>query len=604
MPNGFSIDDGALREITLPTGGKITYGYWLIDSTDQGNPLTSPTPSGLLPNLPPGGRPGYYYYATDTTAAVISRVECDPTVNPRCDDLSQNRQLNSVTTYSRMDFFIRNPPGTGQIDKWTITRRVVVQKPDGNRDGSSQPTTIADRYLFHVSVTAPYFEGGLELEKRSYLTTTSTGTAAKTEVSCYEADAGVKTCGYMSGGSVNGYGLSGNVRLQKTTTYYGMDPSGNADGSCPALTGSTNSCWERTWTDYNSQAREYGTATVSAQSGFLLYDTSARSTVTTWAPLITSDTWLLKRFTQRTVSDTSRSGSCTTDLAPCIVSAYRTYDAARPAFVTQTYTWDPGAGPLHHFLTPDTLGNPWSEEFRGETTSLTGSFTNTRTFRGGLVLSNIRTGVAWRSFDVDRDTSTGLITASRDPNNLQTGYAYDALGRLRRVMPPGTEAATSYCYFKWDPGTPSRGATVLSKRGAANECANDDGVPALGSAAVEAYLYDGFGRISRQIKSLPNPNGGSYFAVRQSTYSPGGQLSFQSEWAPCGTSPSPTDYTACLSAGTSYGTTFSQFDYQGRPQSIVTADGQVTNKRYFDPTPSGGGFDEATAIENLGGQRT
>ncbi len=66
----------------------------------------------------------------------------------------------------------------------------------------------------------------------------------------------------------------------------------------------------------------------------------------------------------------------------------------------------------------------------------------------------------WRTYDVDLDASTGLVTASRDPNGLTTTFTYDSFGRpLKTTLPSG--AYVDYVYTPASGGNP---AEVLTKK--------------------------------------------------------------------------------------------------------------------------------------------
>jgi RHS repeat-associated protein len=159
----------------------------------------------------------------------------------------------------------------------------------------------------------------------------------------------------------------------------------------------------------------------------------------------------------------------------------------------------------------------------------------------------------WYAKNYIRDLSTGWVTFSSDPTGLGTNYSYDSLGRVTSIIPPGGDAPTNISYDLPTQTTAIRdGGTGLFTR--------------------QQYLYDGLGRLLREIRLMP----ANSYAVRLTRYDPAGHTSFVSEWAAC------PDLPTCGGASPTAGTNYSNFDPFGRAQTIRKADGAMTTVSFAD----------------------
>jgi RHS repeat-associated protein len=428
-------------------------------------------------------------------------------------------------------------------------------------------------------------------------------------VQCFQANAGApaapdKICGVMENATkIWDFTNVDSLRPNRQETWYGANPipdkftapNGTTTDGCTNSTASAP-CWQDDFTGFNPRASEYTTVIRSSNSDILSASRGAtRANTTAWVcpatgtpppqcnPLGTG-IWLPKLYSSKTVTDTP----CT--FAPCAVTTDFDFDTAT-GFLNFTSVNDgPTVWMKRSFtrdLTPGAPGDPLTESF---TASFDGTtFTNTRAFQSGLATSSRRTappGIAWKEFDVDRNTSTGLIATSRDPNGLATTYQYDALSRLTSINPPGGDLATTYCYNDWVPSSPSGRPYVLVKKGG-SVCLPDDGAPGLGSGSFEAYQYDGRGRLVRQAKRLPNAlagTGSSVFSFKEIRYNSAGLKSFESEWVPCAVTAGPNNVTSCFSTPALPGnaTSYSNFDFLGRPKTVLAPDGFITTRSFDD----------------------
>jgi RHS repeat-associated protein len=148
------------------------------------------------------------------------------------------------------------------------------------------------------------------------------------------------------------------------------------------------------------------------------------------------------------------------------------------------------------------------------------------------------------------DPSTGLPVSSFDTAGLETDYEYDVFGRLLWSKPRGTGNGgwTEYVY------TPASGSikpNVLVRRRA-------NGSKTASILAVNQIVFDGFGRVFQELKTLPDTTS----AKRETAYDPVGNKSSVSEWT-VGTPGNKTYYSG--------------YDPFGRPGTIQPPDGAAHN---------------------------
>jgi len=437
----------------------------------------------------------------------------------------------------------------------------------------------------------------------------------------------INGCGYATGSAYGSTTITpytgSNSRLQKRATWYGDNPASTLTlngGDCTQT--ATIPCWQSAFGGYNVAAGEYSTETKTANNGKLMPTGGAtwqwRKTTTIWNPQ-TGANWLLKLFTARQVEDHYSNGCPVNAMPSSVVSNY--LFSTSTGFLQNVQRTDQTAigGPITAFINrafaPDSVGNPGAEIVTASGPEFSADqFSTTRTFQNGLLLTRKEDGLApsWKAVDIRRDPTTGVITSSLDPNGWTTTYDYDALNRLTSVSPPVGEVATTYCY-KLMSGNNAYNY-VLAKKGGTSvtSCLPDDGAPGLGSGALEAYQYDGFGRIVREIRRQPNQlsSGSSFFAFRQTNRNAAGLPSFVSEWTPCS---GATNVMSCFGTdvSTGYGTRYQNYDFLGRARLIIAADDTPSTPsrttRSFDdtigsPAIRNSDFSEFTAVANVGGQ--
>lgn len=592
----FSYDRGAsgyrglvLQSLDLPTGGRIEYEY----GADQFDSPCLHAPVGGCPSVE-----DFTFWA--------SRPPQRQTVEPNCPfdvfqayldsipSLFRRTEIDRVTgsiantTYRRESFYEPDTDPLSSPDTNRVVRLVLVQRPDGNGG------IVSTKHFFSVNI----FGGptGTELERRTYEgTAVGPGSSpVRSVVFCYDtsgSDGPAFACGVTEAAS-QGPSNSGEKipevsgaypeRVRREVTWYGKNP--DQGGLCDDATATLVACWVREQNDWNQQAREFREVAVRSpsigpSSIFLQAGQLGRSTTTTWTPS-ESPRWLPKLYSSRTVTDLYSSNPRLPDSVTTSYVFDTSFGKLRSSAVS-----DAGAALAHqlqygvHQEGPD----PVVERVVG-TGAISGSFGTARTFQDGLVLTAGRTEPVdfhWLQFHAARDFATGLVTTSYEPNGIATGYTWDAYGRLTSIQPSG-EAATRICYHPWNANAPTYGAWALVKgEQAASGCSLALPAPSEGSATAEAYVYDGFGRLTREIRLLPSLNGGSYLAVRVTARNDAGLVSAVSEWTPCGNG---SDVSSCLQASSVHVTSFGTFDFMGRPTVIRLPDQTLVEKLYLDGT--------------------
>jgi RHS repeat-associated protein len=166
---------------------------------------------------------------------------------------------------------------------------------------------------------------------------------------------------------------------------------------------------------------------------------------------------------------------------------------------------------------------------------------------GSRSKTTAQVGTTLNLLDLTVDASTGLPSISRDPAGKQTFFGYDTLGRLTTVDPTDDLlTVSSYCTATSVPACPSgvRAQVTVARRAT------------LGATDVTAVRssFDDWGRLIREEQRMP-PSG--TFAARTRTYNALGWQTFVSE------------------QGSSFGTSFLNFDAFGRPRTIRPPDGSA-----------------------------
>jgi len=642
-------EQGALQQIALPTGGAINYTY---DRTAPSCSIPGCSPEAASggtapqPALGVGQRTAEWQGFVDSSVGVATR--CESTSTSSCPS-------TATTSYSRRNFVYPcngGYPACGDGNTWDpfrAVRRVDVTAP-GNDPSGSGPGFYMTRYYFHVSGSTEDpipRDGGIELERRTYTDATTT-TVARDVVSCWTPVGGSTTiCGYHAAGDVTNLAFSAMPDLppkQSEVTWYGVVPSGFTGGVCPTAStpckGVTHGPMS---TDYDTQAQQFRTTTTSSAN--LTSGGPPHTSYTHWTSYIDASHWFLNPFDEK---DETENG----------VTVFRGFEfdttyadlangnRVMPGFPRGTWTSDKPMDSSNRSLLlecryPDSAGNEkWQFSATYASSALPGpppyahlcsgvyaqypigtpggngttfagdSFGHVFGFGhpglantgkwvvGGSVINSVNTPgtIGWFHFNVTRDidsgAGSGLIASSTSASNVTTNYNYDALGRLASVSPPASEYPTFVCY---DMAT----RTTVYRAPASVAC------PTSGfSGSIQTwqqYLYDGLGRLVREIRGMPT-SAGSY-AVRTHSFDGAGHTIFDSEWSTCTDPASSSSPSGCLRS-LSQGTAYQSFDPFGRIQSVRRADGSTVGTSFTDGSILSSDTKKAVTVNNINGNCT
>jgi hypothetical protein len=100
----------------------------------------------------------------------------------------------------------------------------------------------------------------------------------------------------------------------------------------------------------------------------------------------------------------------------------------------------PGSGDVAtvHEYEPSTGSRKRTKVLGGDNAS---EFETTFEYLNGVLVDKKQVPFEWSALHRTPDPATGLVMSSRDPNLLVSAYAWDKLGRLRAVDPPGSVEA-------------------------------------------------------------------------------------------------------------------------------------------------------------------
>ena len=430
---------GAISQLTLPALGTIQYDYAIT----AGLPCAVSVdcdPNGAGPASDPGS-PDFEPALQDHSPGVSARTEYDPFTN-----------RSASTTYARKAF---NALTNGLVDPNKSFRRATVVAPGGDE---SSAVSYARRYYFHVDNSAgtQINADGIELDRRYYGTADPTQLAIRSIISCY-----IGQCGYQdAAGNIYQYSMPASLNGGRTppeavVTWYGVTAAAQNGGVCTASY--SPRCEKTANTVYNATAGRYNTTTLTTT----LPDAVTRTADVNWTP-ITSPGWILDVFDHRFTADSAAIPPNTSD-GQSAVREYFDFDGAN-GFLKGSRIWDSAAGTVvmncnynggngtvsGRFSQTYSSGVPLASNCPGAMPAIgsdSDTFGQDQTFDKLLLTqANWRSGsgtIGWNLLDLSRDSLTGYVMESRDPNYstmhsaLKVIYTYDALGRIAMVQPSG-----------------------------------------------------------------------------------------------------------------------------------------------------------------------
>lgn len=355
---------------------------------------------------------------------------------------------------------------------------------------------------------------------------------------------------------------------------------------------------EKTSTVTNSDFDGFGHYRVTETTGFGSSITRRTTTDFNAAGTMpaTTNPWLLNLFTYRKTEDLAENGA--------VVSAARTdvcFDTAT-GFLKRRRVYAAGTTPsptdLLAVFANDGYGNVASESYYGgDRVSLAGGFDTcnasvgtpqyriSHSYASGVMTRSQYDGTTFNSYDVTVDTS-GAITKSRDTAGSETTYAYDLLGRLTALHPPGS-AWTEYEYTL---PTTSTGRPAVAVRQRAH-----DASPTAAALTEQRFYFDGLGRLIQRKSSMPS----NKWATMQRTYDVMGRV--QREYVPYETSAPDFDTTPATGNSTQYtygdwARVTSDAPLMRRTNTVTLPDGSQTSTVYTGSSAQDVTSSVATAV--------
>ncbi|MBL8113752.1 MAG: hypothetical protein JNK60_12790, partial [Acidobacteria bacterium] len=620
--NGYdTTHEGVLRKMTIPTGGVVEYTYGFTTPGPhyfnydlQRDETDLPSPTGPAAPPPPPDYPEIQA-PTDDSPAVISRTESFVSA-------SGLANYSSTTTFSRVQSAQLTP---FNLAVSSVARRVVVKRPSGN--GSD---VLATMHIFAVPQEKGAQAGGLELERRVYEGPTAAGPPIRTTIFGYEG-AEMLLCvspctpGWSGRSTVAGYknpdGFSrykwvADVLPVSEATWYGAAPASQT--VCDANNATPIACTTTLSTLYNSEALAHTTSTSYAfpagSNGLWTPGHLSRASTTAWTNV--GPKWIFGLYGSKAQSDswTALSGGCSAERSPCSTSTSSTFDE----FGRLTYrSVSAGSRSLAvEYSVPDGQGAFKEERLfapSSDGTLTTDEIKTVRTFQRGLVTSRVVSSPTLASPDfasvfLDRDPTTGLVKSAYESykandTNRRTDFRFDALGKLGKILPPGSGATsdpdrkakfskpTWICYDMGQSYTTKDAITIFREWD--RPCLSFQDAPLLPTPADQSdmptlrYHYDGFGRMVMEEKYVPSSKADLRIGRRLTKYLPNGAVGSQSTWADvaCNLPPgSPVGCTPDLPLAGQFTTysTSSNFDPFGRARLMTQPDGSVTNLSFAD----------------------
>ncbi len=178
-------------------------------------------------------------------------------------------------------------------------------------------------------------------------------------------------------------------------------------------------------------------------------------------------------------------------------------------------------GDVTHDLAWSAAGNLQSIDFTGGDPYTAGGPTRSYrvdyTWDHGRAESVTIQGLAYPSRRIDVDAA-GFVGWSEDPNGLRTTYAFDSVGRLTTIDPPGSVEHTTRLVYP----SLSEARIIQSAGFETDHVSGDPG------QVFAKQLYDGLGRLVESWKAIPEGE----LAFQFTRYDAMGRVIFKSEWLP------------------------------------------------------------------------
>ncbi len=542
---------GAIKEIALPTGGLIRY-QWAGEGPGAPIPPNSTLGNVCMPLDPPSCHVNF--------------------MRTNLAHLAERRELPD------------GPAGVANLWRYS-TNLIEVQTPPAFGDQTTEvigPDLYRTKYHFYYNpdITAVNPSNGMQLSTEYTDQIGPGGVVLRRLRSCYDDDSGHSNLCNLD---ATFFVLGANARESSSeTTVFGSSSS------------QTKHVQRSAWNGFGQFGQQ------------VYYDwdntTIRRTAMTRWTP--NSSNWLLNLYDRQTETE-----------GPSSIRRYSYFDSAT-GYLQAAATWDgrlfptcnypqtttPADGLIQYQVTlvvgsypdPESIGNPcagfgsvssWptigssQDLFAKHLGYLNGVLTNS-----WFLNSPTQTVPPWFTLNQSRDPVSGLLTTSYDVAGASTTYQYDILGRPTQVTAQD-EAPTTVTYGTAVQAGASVTTTVtVSRNGGA------------GLLTSQQYVYDGFGRLTREIRQMPAGSASAY-SLRLRRYDSVGREYFVSEWVGC------LDAANCATQAVSAtaGTTSSNFDPFGRAQAVSKADGSTMTISYADGPITFSDTQKTVTVNNVNG---
>jgi YD repeat-containing protein len=195
------------------------------------------------------------------------------------------------------------------------------------------------------------------------------------------------------------------------------------------------------------------------------------------------------------------------------------------------------------------------------------------TYQYGALKTSRYGGMSYDFVDRTIDPYTGLTTKSKDPGGVETSFAYDPSGRLKRSELTLNATSSLVTEYAFKAATPDDQALVTVQQRA--------GTIVFTTAKVE---YDDFGRVWLEKRTMPN----NLESARKTLYDERGSVRSVSEWASLAsmTDEVPDNVTAYT------------YDALGRLSTAVLPDQSVTKYSYIGGRTTTRTSHVATNVDN------
>jgi YD repeat-containing protein len=565
---------GELSSMTLPTGGRIEWGYGgYIRSTADCTGVFLRAAQGVTRRrlVDAGGTIREWSYADRLNFQFTCSEDC-----PNPDQLyHDNRDINGECSPEPKFYLYIKPRPEASIAVKSPDGRQVVQyhnvMPPGSSgncpqyppEESSLPFTRRvitagttyqrkkndTEYYTYVEPKNPIQLGG---DSAWLSTVTYTGCETGT---CVPEQATYVRYDYDGFGGGFGGVYAANARVQAQRTVFFTDHTVTTNADTDYAPNDSTQVLKSDW-DQRGHYR------VEAASGLAAGISAARTTTTAYSPVVTSTKWLLEHLDSFTQEEGGRKAVTLVcmDQSTGFVSARR---------IVRGTDGISAAGDVVHLFDDDGHGNVSAEHAGLATGAASGSICGstisdqyrlTSTYDHGIAVSSSYASTKgdippFKITDLTIEPTTGLVVSSKDAAGVETKLAYDLLGRLRFERRgslnggPFLGGQTEYKYWNFSSlSNPARLEVFQRDRNNATD---------LAYSKVE---YDSFGRVAREWKRMPEG-----LSVRETTYTPAGEKATISE----------AGYGAPHA-----GKTTLTYDQLGRVVNVQAADGSSTQTSY------------------------